>query len=156
MKPKAIAMLVALFCLGGCAQPADLAEVDDASWGESFAACMAERGWTVTVDDDGGVEGGYVEGQATAFRADSDACYAAASTDEPLTEARYENHYAALLATRECIIDQGYDLQAPPSYQAWRDADARWSPHRELVDAGIADSEFASLDEACPQPTEEG
>lgn len=144
--------LAGLFLVPLAACAADSTPADTlvgASWADRFAACMNERGWNVTVSEDGGVEGEYTDEQADRFTEDRDECNAFAGTNEELSPAEYEEAYAALLDNRDCIIAQGYDLPQPPSYQAWRDMNAAWNPFVDLP-PDLATSDLQALVEACP------
>lgn len=64
------------------------------------------------------------------------------------SEEQFEVGYEALLDDRECIVDAGYLLPLPPSYQAWREIDGRWNPFSELPPS-LTQEEIAALITLC-------
>jgi hypothetical protein len=123
----------ALVALTACApDPGPVSEGPKSSWATEFSACMSERGWTVSIESDGGVVGEYPESQRAIYELDTAECSNAAGADVVPTEAQFEAGYKALLANRECIVGEGYDLPEAPTYQAWREIDGKWNPFLDL------------------------
>lgn len=110
---------------------------------------MEERGWETEVEDDGGVVTEWTDAQENIYKVDSAECSTAAGGDDELTPAEYEAGYDALIENWECIIDEGYDLPEPPTYQAWMDIGAAWNPYADLPESVTGD-ELVALTTACP------
>ncbi|MEN8040695.1 MAG: hypothetical protein ABFR95_04240 [Actinomycetota bacterium] len=64
-------------------------------------------------------------------------------------------HLGALLKTAECLRDEGYSVSEAPAeavfIESYSSGDA-WNPYTDIVRLDVTDTEWARLNEACPQP----
>ncbi len=113
--------------------------------------CMSARGWEVKVEEDGSVGGFIPNGQEDQYDEAKNACFdevRSPSFDE-YPEADRRRVYDAFLVTRTCLIDQGYPLDDPPSYQSWTESKGQWNPYNQLPETMTA-GEQVRLEAACP------
>jgi hypothetical protein len=144
--------MLALAC---CAADARGGERKDYDFSRDFPDCMRELGWNSTVEDDGGVTVHVPEGQSEAYEAARDRCdELIGANDRPdLTDDQLREVYAAMVATRDCLVGLGYELPAAPSEQSFTEIKGAWTPYVDLVDDPARDHEDTL--KACPQPNEE-
>jgi len=131
------------------------------SAGNDLYDCITEKGWDVTLRWDGGVEAStetIPQEQYNLYDADASACMA--ELDQrilAMTEVEIRAAYQAELATRECLVGLGYDVQEPPSEQTYIDDffGVRWTAYGEsnVSIQALSDSEWRTLNESCPQPS---
>lgn len=102
---------------------------------DDVAACLRDRGWEVEVTWDDGIQAVYAEEQAEQYRADMEECRLAAGFPKdppPMTEERAKKFYDKWLGIAECVRDLGFDIDDPPSEQAFVEAlvahDFIWDP----------------------------
>ena len=129
--------------------------------GDDLYECISEKGWEVTLRWDGGVEASsetIPQEQYDLYTADMRQCMA--ELDQrilAMTETEIRAAYRAELATRECLVGLGYDVQEPPSEQTYIDDffGARWTAYGEsnVSIQALSDSEWRALNESCPQPS---
>lgn len=119
---------------------------------EIVARCMQEHGWDVTVGDDGGVASPLIPfGQATAYDTASADCWSRVKIPQfdDLGDDARRSLYRTVVKTRDCIVERGYELPKPPTYQAWADLSGRWSPYLD-IDESLPEQEVDELLTACP------
>lgn len=140
--------------LAGCSATMNDSASDGYDFARDFSECMGNLGWSVTPNDDGGVSSAIPPGQKSAYDAARDQCAELIGTygHAPLTEAELRTVYRAQLATRDCLLDLGYDVPEPPSEQAFLDLEGAWSPYMDLP-SGALDQTFDEVTGACPQVT---
>lgn len=117
---------------------------------ERLAACLAERGWNVTINPaDGGIDNEFPSDQEDAYAADRDACYdiTGANDVRELTQDDYAKAYGMMLESLECLRNEGVDLPDAPSYQEYVDSKGMYTPYRDMPDG-----RYEELLTACPQP----
>lgn len=163
----AMVVTTAAGALTGCAQAAEVTPVNPPSEGLSLSPasnqiyeCIVARGWDVELTWDGGVEASSdtipLE-QRDLFLKDSDEC---AAEIEAVVSAMGTEQIAAVyereLATRECLIESGFDVGAPPSQQQYIDTfnGERWSAYgaSDVLNAAADEVEWRKINETCPQP----
>lgn len=118
---------------------------------EMFAACMNAKGWDARVEDDGVVSSSPAD-QNEQFLADGQSC---ATFANPLaatapTPQQLQVQYANLLEAQKCITELGYETPAAPDETTFLATLGTWSPFAALPD--ISATEFAQIEQACPQP----
>jgi len=128
---------------------------------DASVACMRERGWDIEVrEDESWYAPGVSEEQYDAYVADTNECREANETieqPEDVSAERWKNGYDAVLASAECLRDQGYDIPKAPSFQAWKDTffvgdgANQWLPWSFVPVPSMSADEFTSLEENCPQ-----
>jgi hypothetical protein len=92
---------------------------------ERWAACLRDRGWDVEVSWDGGIYAEYKDEQAEQYRADLEECrleVGFSKEGEPMTEERAKKFYDKWLVIADCVRDLGFDVDDPPSEQAFVEA----------------------------------
>ena len=141
-------ILATTFLTAACSGDISSDENGNSTWAESFAACMSEAGWPVQIAEDGGVESEFPESQRDVFRAQEILCAERSAPGSDPTEAQFEAGYEGLLEDRLCIVEAGYELPPPPTYQAWRDINGQWNPFVDLPDSLTGD-EMEHLIEIC-------
>lgn len=122
--------------------------------------CLREKGWEPTLTWDGGIEvssESMAKEQLPLYTADEEECWEPINTAiATMTDAEILEVYAAELATRDCLIERGLDVDTPPSAQTYLDqfADASWTAYGAAnIDSVAADdAKWRELNEACPQP----
>lgn len=113
-------------------------------------ACLESRGWNPTVHDDGVSFEGPAE-MGAAFAEDSRECNESVGpVPRTLSDEELESVYQSQLAVRDCLIDQGLDLPAPPPLDEYSAAGGAWSPYVDLDDS-VGVERFAELEATCPQ-----
>ncbi|AYY12332.1 hypothetical protein EF847_06025 [Actinobacteria bacterium YIM 96077] len=127
---------------------------------ENMKRCMGDKGWELTIDDDGSVMGSAPVEQRDQYRNDMEACKAEYGYDlppPPMTREQAEEHYAELADAAQCIKDLGYAVPEPPSKQASIESlmsesrDPLWFPYKHVVDTKDR-SEIERVFAECPQP----
>lgn len=151
--------------IAGCAGPDPVVPADpieSGAFGEDMVRCLAAKGWTVQVDDNGAVVAdGIPDAQMNQFRADRDSCLAAFDYDEfAVTPDMASSFYDKQLAVAECLRELGYDIPDAPSREAFVEelvatGLSSWLPYDAVVDAALAGDPDArrEAEAACPQPT---
>ncbi|HXH33716.1 MAG TPA: hypothetical protein VNJ54_04805 [Plantibacter sp.] len=164
---KAITIMMSSFLLAGCTHPE--APAGTGATGEALSlspasdavyACITEKGWDVTISWDGGIGASsdtIPAAQVDQYDSDAAACWAmiddrvaAMQPDE------IEAVYLDEIATRECLIAQGYSVDSPPSRQQYVDTffTTRWTAYGESDAMSPRNDEdtWRALNETCPQP----
>lgn len=134
--------------LSSCVPTERDATSGDGSWADKFATCMSESGWVVETSADGGVASEFPESQRDIYEAEAAICAQQAGSGVRPTEEQFEIGYQGLTDDHDCIVEAGYDLPPPPSYQAWREMDGRWNPFME-VPSSLSSDELEVLIELC-------
>lgn len=122
--------------------------------------CLRDRGWDVTINWDGGIEANSSQvpsGQQDLYVSDEKECWALIDDRiERMDSEAIADVYKQELATRECLIDHGFDVDPAPSEQQYIDSfhDERWMAYgaSTLTTTPIGESEFREVSEKCPQP----
>ena len=122
--------------------------------------CLTDKGWDVTLTWDGGIEVSsetIPEAQIALYDADSEECWSvidgrvASMQDDEIAGV-----YRDELTTRDCLIEQGYEVEPPPSEQLFVESfrGARWSAYggAEIPFASLTEDAWRKLNVACPQP----
>lgn len=155
--------MLCLLALSGCAAHGGLENSPFASredQAQAQAACLAGKGWIVTVSTDGGITYEGPAEQLEPFRAAKEQCAqevgGANAGPTEVTEEMLRTAYSMQVETLECLRGEGYDeLSDPPTLQAYLDAHALWTPYSELP-LDISEADWLALQETCPQPALEG
>lgn len=125
------------------------------TWAAAMVECLVAEGWTAAVDESG--VGFEVETPDTAqeerYRADLNECLTV-TVGQPVeiqSEADLEARYDKLVEQTACLLEAGYVVSDPPSYQSFRDSfetlgDA--SSFWPLGELGGEDGRIAA--QACP------
>lgn len=119
-------------------------------------ACLQEKGWEVEIGRGGGVTNETTTDQIDQYEAALAECGAGATLsdgadDFSLTDEMLADGYALQLATLDCLRGEGYsDLDDPPTLQVYMDGEGSWIAYGDLPE--ITESEWISIQEACPQP----
>ena len=116
--------------------------------------CMAEKGFTVEIMDDGGISSDVPTEQISQRDAAMEACTSEHGFDqppEPLTDAQLSELYDDLVEVKECLEEAGHEVDDPPSLQSFVDSQgAAWHPYDSLDPSSLA--EFQDVERQCPQP----
>lgn len=121
-----------------------------------LAACLREAGWQVTASDRGDEMSGVIPPeQRAAYHAAERACQSQIGTPptpRPATLDEIRARYDYLVEMRQCLIDLGYTLAEPPTFEVFADswATGPWSPYNEVADTANRD-QWAAANEQCPQ-----
>ncbi|MEP6478085.1 MAG: hypothetical protein ABJB03_01735 [Rhodoglobus sp.] len=121
---------------------------------ETVAACMEDRGWTVTVSDDGGVSGQAPNGQESAYEKDSEACWALINirSFDQFTDAEKKELFSLQLNSYKCLAGLGVDLKPAPTFQVYLDEGGEWSAYAAMAPDYLG-ANFEKISKACPQVT---
>lgn len=141
--------------LTGCAATSGNAD-NEYDFSTDYPACMSDLGWDSVKDTDGGVITNIPSGQRSAYTAARDQCLeliGASDRPAPTTE-QLKGLYEAQLASRDCLIGEGFSLPEPPSEQVFLESAGAWSPYIALPDDALSEG-FDELVKRCPQPTAE-
>ncbi|WP_232548057.1 hypothetical protein [Propioniciclava soli] len=114
--------------------------------------CLLERGWEVTVSEDGSVDGFAPTGQELQYEADSNECWASAPAQPTFDESPEEYRrqvYDAFVSTRACQLEHGAALPAAPSYEAWTEIKGQWNPSSDLP-PDMGNQQVLALERDCP------
>lgn len=122
--------------------------------------CLRDRGWDVTITWDGGIEANSNQvpsGQQDLYASDEKECWGIVEDRiERMDSEAIADVYRQELATRECLIDHGYDVDPAPSEQQYIDSfhSERWMAYgaSTLTTTPIGESEFREVSAECPQP----
>lgn len=138
---------------GGGANP--LANREDTA--KAKAECMADKGWDVTVEGDGGISFSGTADQLDSYKQALKECNDATggsdvARDVEVTDDMLREAYQMQVDTLACLRDEGYDgLSDPPSLQSYLDSRGKWTPYAELP-TGISQADWTALQKQCPQP----
>ncbi|WP_166880136.1 hypothetical protein [Salinibacterium sp. ZJ450] len=149
-----------VLCLGatGCAAYAEAHSAPHPTSGahasDLLRSCLADRGWSAEVDPaDGGIVSEYPTSQADLYIEDTNECSTEIGMDNlpALTDNDYEELYAQVTESVECLESFGFDVPAAPSLQTYVDSKAQWSAFTFLP-KGMSPDRFNEVTVACPQP----
>ena len=123
--------------------------------------CLLDKGWGVTICWDGGVDITSDEvppDQEERYDRDAEECWA--PLDEMIVNLPEEG-VAALyedeLATRECLIAEGYQVDEPPSLQHFMDSfpDGWWMAYgaSDVTRVMAKEDVWRAINETCRQPS---
>ena len=158
---------LASVALAGCASP-ELQEQADTSSAHSLSPaadvvykCLSDKGWEVSISWDGGIEAtgdDVPDAQRDLFEADSDECWGVIDERvQAMAPDAISKVYDQELATRDCLIAHGLNVDSPPSRQQYIDTfhGERWMAYSASdVDTIAQDPEaWQKLSEDCPQPS---
>lgn len=152
MRPKLLALTLVL--AGGVGLTACSAQTAGGdgetipSWADTFSACMTQAGWSVSIRSDGGVESEYPESQRAVYEAQASLCADQAGSGAIPTEEEFGLGYEGLLDDHQCIVNEGYTLPQPPSYQSWREMDGLWNPFMD-VPLDLTEDQLQALIDRC-------
>lgn len=97
-------------------------------WTEAMVACLNSAGWSASIPE-GTPPGGFdVDdpgiAQEEVYRADLESCMFEEVGEwvEIRSESDLRNRFDALVVQAECLIEAGYEITGPPSFQAYSDA----------------------------------
>jgi hypothetical protein len=153
--------------LGGCSAPSSPEEVDLPPSAHSLSPaadtvyeCLTRKGWDVSISWDGGIEASsddIPDAQLDLFEKDSDECWRIIDERvETMSLEAIEMVFEQELATRSCLINEGVNVDEPPSKQRYLDTfhDDRWMAYGASdIDSVARDSsEWRRIAQACPQP----
>lgn len=92
---------------------------------DSLAGCLHDRGWDIEVTWDDGIHYSIPAEQRDRFRKDLDECKLTAGYPKealPMTEERAKKFYDKWLGIAECVRDRGFEVDEPPTEQAFVEA----------------------------------
>ncbi|MEZ5086737.1 MAG: hypothetical protein R2722_10955 [Tessaracoccus sp.] len=127
------------------------------------AECLREKGWEVTLDLELGAyeSPDLTEEQYGIWAEDRETCEEkyAHLLDAPLVDPndpRWESYYQDQLDTAECLRQQGYEVDPPPSLEVWKEhyiasSDDLWLAYG-AVSGSVDETEWRALNRVCPQP----
>ncbi|MDX1658510.1 MAG: hypothetical protein R3343_06800 [Nitriliruptorales bacterium] len=117
---------------------------------------MRDHGFPATIIP-GGINFSRIpEDQNQKAQAVQAACEAGMNTPSPRprNEAELGEIYEYMLALRECLIAEGYDIPEPPSKQVWIDThydpDLAWKIWSFVPDAGNPEYSWEHIEVRCP------
>ena len=118
------------------------------------AECLRDAGWNPRIEPDGSVNVEVPQGQEEQFETANKNCWSLVEmrTFDDYSHEERLDVYDGFLDLRHCIIEQGVDLPAAPSFQAWVDMNGVWSPYADVprdVFMGVGQE----LLKECPQST---
>lgn len=113
--------------------------------------CMLDRGWEVTLSDDGGIGGFAPSGQEDRYEADLSECSGTVRerTYDEYSHEELRRIYESFAETRACQNGRGGPYPDPPSYQAWTESKGSWNPYSDLPDE-IGGQALLDLEASCP------
>jgi hypothetical protein len=122
--------------------------------------CLTDKGWNVNLTWDGGIEVSsktVPDAQIALYDADSKECWS--KIDDRILNMQ-PNEIAKIyrdeLTTRDCLIENGFDVGTPPSEQQYIDTfqGARWSAYGDsgALTSQTPDDQWRDINKACPQP----
>ena len=119
--------------------------------------CIIEAGWSVERTWDGiEVTSDTVpDEQRELYEADIDACWAEIDARvDAMTPDQISDVYEQELSTRECLIEQGLEVEVAPSEQEYSDTfhTTRWSAYGAARVESLGGETWQKLNELCPQP----
>jgi len=112
-----------------------------------IVACVKERGFSAELVEGFGIyiEGPQLEAAEEAKNLCRDEIDARYADPPPLSDREL---YNALVESVGCIREQGIELTAPPTFDAWVESSRIWTPYGEIPDS----VDFWDLHSKCPQP----
>ncbi|QAV70706.1 hypothetical protein ESZ53_09830 [Salinibacterium sp. UTAS2018] len=117
---------------------------------ERYDECMRADEWT-GVDSPTGTIFGAPTAQKDAFLASEERCTTESGLDpDPapdITDASLEAGYSSLLDMRECLVTNGFEIAAAPTFQRFVELAGAWSPYESL--SGI--DQIQKAEAVCPQ-----
>ncbi|TFD49591.1 hypothetical protein E3T55_10960 [Cryobacterium frigoriphilum] len=145
-------LTLAAVCLVGCTSHSDTSKPrpsSQAEGNERMVQCLSDRGWDAVLSSDGGIESSFPSEQEEVYSADVDDCFDVTGVNQvrTLNTDEFKKGYDLMSSSLECLRATGLDLPDAPSYQAFVDSNAGYTPYRDLPD-----ELYDELIEACPQP----
>jgi hypothetical protein len=128
--------------------------ISSEEWATVIADCLVQAGFAVTASYDGIAYDSVATAQAEPFALAQYVCnatypldpkYNAAPTDDQI-RALYDYRGGELTA---CLEEQGYAVEAPPSFQRFAENDGGWSPYDQLIMSGAFD--LSAMQKICPE-----
>lgn len=123
--------------------------------------CIRDRGWEIVEESDGfSSPPGIPASQFDIYTADSEECLALYVPPVPasaVSDARWEEFYAEVVESAECLRGEGVDVPDTPSFQALKDsyltADGaeQWGPWGFVPVTSMDSNETRALEKTCPQ-----
>lgn len=117
---------------------------------------MTERGWTVEISDEGISSGLIPDGQLEKYEAANEECFSLLPPEvgfDGLPDRERRRNYDYFVHTRECLVNGGVDLPAPPSYEAWTESKGAWRPYSDIPDDQIFEL-YERFKDICPEVPE--
>lgn len=158
---SAASLLLLTSCAGGSDESAPTegsADVQDLdNWGENMEKCLLDKGWEIEMLPDGGINVTVPKGQEDSYDADYKACEESFGYDTPpvYSDEEVREIYKQVVATAECLTEQGQDPGAPPSEQTFveqvQSGPGGWDPYSELYPATMDQQEYYATLEVCPR-----
>lgn len=151
---------VALIALAACGDDAQTDEETSAvastpatvamDWAGAVQRCMADRGWSIEVMEDGGVFAEYPPGQEESGRADLQECGEAATPPlVPMTDEQLSDFYEALALQIDCLRAASFPYDDLPSREQYISSGGAWAQF-----GGYSSPEqVTAARSACPDPT---
>jgi hypothetical protein len=146
------AVAAIILCLTACAAPPAATHVDTPQeWGSAYADCLRDKGWEVTIADDGSVTAKVPAAQGDAYDDATVECRAGLTITpfDEYTDAQRHDLYDAQVALRSCLVSLDIDLPEPPSYAVFEEAGGTWTPYLD-VPQDVVSNNGAALSEQCP------
>jgi hypothetical protein len=123
-------------------------------WSTVIADCLVRAGFAVTESYGGIAYDTVPTAQAEPFALAQYVCsatypldpkYNAEPTDDQL-RTLYDYRVGTLTS---CLEEQGYAIEAPPSFQKFVENDGGWSPYDQLIMSGVFD--LSAMQKICPE-----
>lgn len=122
--------------------------------------CLQDKGWDVRLVDAGiEVDNTTVSTeQLDLYTADDNACWAVIEARvDGMTVDQIHDVYMQELATRECLLENDYEVAEPPTEQQYTDSfhGQRWTAYgaSNIAMSPPSDEDFKRISQACPQPS---
>lgn len=119
---------------------------------QQLAACLTEKGWTVQVSADEGVEAEFPSDLEDRYTADANDCVERLGLNRPFlpSPAQLASLYTDQLSAQECLRKLGYETAQAPALPVYIVTLGTWSPFEALPN--MNSKEWARLERSCPQP----
>ena len=157
-----VAALVLLTALAACAQTGTVEPRptafpgSDAEFQERLHDCMDDVGWPSEKQDDGVYRYSSSEEQLDEFDAANAACIESIGGNLPVarSDEEWRDLYDFYVVSVECLREHDVELDDPPSFSVWQEADHTWSPYAAVNPNDMTQEQFETLTQDCPQTPE--
>ena len=125
-------------------------------WSEAMVACLQQEGWEASIPDGtpaGGFDSGPVEvSQEEQYQEDFERCQGSTGQlVEIQSVADLQRRYDLLVEQHACLVSEGYEVSAPPTFQTFLDAfNANGDTSAYYPLAELQSDESVRAETACP------
>jgi hypothetical protein len=125
-------------------------------WAQAVVDCLIDAGWSASIPPGtppGGLDSGPVDdAQFEEYQQDSSECHATVGEYvEIQSEADLRRRYDHLLTQHACLVDAGYHVSGPPTFQTFMDAFNATGDARSYYPlAELGGDESIGAEAACP------